>query len=118
MEVVTGANGLVSCYHPRMDRPDRPPYEKLILVCCNQRDPGEAACANRGSVELHKAMKDFVKSRGLQNRVRVTRSLCLGLCEKGPNVCIMPDQIWYHGVKPGDVPAILERHVTPMERTS
>jgi len=101
-----------------MEQPERAPVERLILVCCNEREPGEAACANRGSKDLHKAMKDYVKSRGLQTRLRVTRSLCLGLCEKGPNVCVMPDQAWYHAVKTEDVPAILERHVAPMEKKS
>ena len=94
-----------------MERPAAPPYERLILVCCNQRDPGEAACANRGSVELHKALKEQVKAKGLADRIRVTRSLCLGQCEKGPNICVMPENAWYHHVKAEDLPAIAARHV-------
>ena len=26
------------------------PYERVIFVCCNEREPGEDACANRGYI--------------------------------------------------------------------
>ena len=98
-----------------VNKPDKSPYERMIFVCCNEREPGEAACANRGSVELHKTLKEYVKSKGLKDRLRVTRSLCLGQCEKGPNICVMPDNVWYHDVKTADIPAIIDRHVKPLE---
>ena len=94
-----------------MEQPDRPPFERVIFVCCNEREPGEAACANRGSVELHKAIKERVKALGLKDRIRVTRSLCLGLCEKGPNIVVMPEGEWYHHVTATDIPTILSKHV-------
>lgn len=89
------------------------PYARVILVCANQRDPGEAACANRGSAEFQKQLKDYMKSKNVKN-LRVSRSLCLGLCEKGPNVCIMPENVWYTGVTAKDLDEIKSKWIDPM----
>ena len=43
----------------------------------------------------------------LKGRVRVARSGCLDLCEKGPNAFLYPEGRWYSGLKPEDVPALL-----------
>jgi (2Fe-2S) ferredoxin len=91
-----------------------PPYERTIFVCCNEREPGEDACANRGAAQLQKDLKAKVKEMGLNGRVRVSRSMCFGLCSEGPNVCVMPDNVWYRGVGPADLPAIIARHVAPL----
>ena len=91
-----------------------PPYERTIFVCCNEREPGEDACANRGAVQLQKDLKAKVKEMGLNGRVRVSRSMCFGLCSEGPNVCVMPDNAWYRGVGPADLPAIIARYVAPL----
>lgn len=91
------------------------PYERTLFVCCNEREPGEDACANRGSAELQKDLKAMVKDLGLKGRVRVSRAMCFGLCAEGPNICVMPDNIWYRGVGPADLPTLIARHVAPLE---
>jgi (2Fe-2S) ferredoxin len=91
-----------------------PPYERTIFVCCNEREPGEDACANRGSAALQKELKAMVKDRGFKGRVRVSRSMCFGLCAEGPNICIMPDNIWYRNVSRADLSAIMAKHVEPL----
>ncbi|MBI4161860.1 MAG: (2Fe-2S) ferredoxin domain-containing protein [Acidobacteria bacterium] len=88
-------------------------YRRLILVCVNEREPGLAACANRGSVAIHKRIKEFVKSRGLGKVIRVSRVHCLGQCERGPTVAVFPEGAWYGGVTLDDVDEILRRHVEP-----
>jgi (2Fe-2S) ferredoxin len=92
------------------------PYERTIFVCCNEKEPGEAACAARGSRELQAKLKAHLKSKGLQGRMRVSRSLCLGLCEQGPNVCIMPENAWYARVTPADLPEIQRTWIDPLAR--
>ena len=94
------------------------PYEKLISVCTNFREEG-SCCLNRGSKEIVEELKAYVKKSGLKGRVRVSRSGCLGLCELGPNVAIYPDGgvkgTWYKGVQMKDVPAIIEKHIKPLQ---
>jgi len=87
------------------------PYERVIFVCCNEREPGEDACANRGSAALQKELKSIVKDKGLKGKVRVSRAMCFGLCSEGPNICVMPDNVWYNHVGSADLPAIIAKHV-------
>jgi (2Fe-2S) ferredoxin len=90
------------------------PYERIILVCCNQRESGEAACANRGSAELQKKLKEIVNSKNLKGRCRVSKSLCLGLCDVGPNLCVMPENVWYTGVTEKDLGEIRKKWIDSM----
>jgi (2Fe-2S) ferredoxin len=64
-------------------------------------------------------MKDEIKRRGLRGQVRANQSGCLDACEFGPSVVVYPEGIWYGGVKPEDVPEIIEQHIMggqPVER--
>jgi (2Fe-2S) ferredoxin len=84
------------------------PFQKIVFVCVNQREPHEVCCANRDSVEIARRLKQSVKERGVSRYVRVSKSGCQDVCSKGPNVMIFPDNIWYHGVKPDNADQILE----------
>ena len=97
-----------------MEELKRRPYERILFVCCNERAPGEDACANRGSAELQKRLKEHVKSKNLQGRCRVSRALCFGLCAIGPNVCVMPENVWYGGVRPDDLEEIQRKWIDSM----
>jgi (2Fe-2S) ferredoxin len=98
-----------------MEEMKKRPYERIILVCANQRDAGEAACANRGSAEFQKHLKDYMKSKGIKG-LRVSRSLCLGLCEQGPNICVMPENVWYTGVAQKDLDEIKSKWIDPLAK--
>jgi (2Fe-2S) ferredoxin len=86
----------------------RVPYQKILFVCVNKRQPNEICCAHRGSEAIAEALKARVKDLGLSRHVRVSKSGCQDLCAKGPNVMIFPDYVWYQGVTPADVERILE----------
>ncbi len=90
------------------------PYERVIFVCCKERDPGKDACANRGSVDILEKLKETVYAKGLKGRIRVARSMCFDLCSMGPNVAIMPENVWYRGVTMDDVPKIVAQWVDPL----
>ena len=84
-----------------------------IFVCCNQRPEGSprGCCNPDGSEQLRNLLKAEVKKRGLDSLVRANSSGCLDQCECGPTVVIYPQAIWYGGVKPEDVPRIIEETV-------
>ena len=46
--------------------------------------------------------------------MRISRSLCLGLCEQGPNICVMPENVWYTGVRSTDLDEIKRRWIDPL----
>ena len=87
------------------------PFQKTIFVCTNVREGGRVACGNpgRGGLELCEALKHAVKEKGLKGKVRVARSGCLDLCEKGPNAFVYPGDEWLSGVTAQDVPEIVKK---------
>ena len=87
---------------------DRVPYQKILFVCVNTREPNETCCARRESEALAAALKERVKALGLARSVRVSKSGCQDLCAKGPNVMVFPDYVWYHDVTSADVECIIE----------
>lgn len=87
------------------------PFEKTIFVCTNKREGGRVACANEGrdGEAICESLKHAVKHAGLKGKVRVARSGCLDLCEKGPNLFVYPDGEWVSGASLADVPALVEK---------
>ena len=84
------------------------PFEKIIFVCTNRREPGErVCCAGSGGCELRDKLKDMVKARQLKGRVRVSASGCMDRCEDGPNIMIFPDDVWLSHVRDGNLDRIL-----------
>ena len=89
------------------------PYERTAFVCTNTRPEGEGrpACGNpdRGGERLCELLKAEVKKAGLKGKLRVARSGCLDLCEKGPNIFVYPDGTWLSGVTEKDFPQVWEK---------
>ena len=86
----------------------RVPYQKILFVCLNQRQPHEACCSRRGSETIAAALKARVKALGLSQVVRVSKSGCQDLCAQGPNVMVFPDYVWYQAVTLEDVESIIQ----------
>lgn len=89
-------------------------FEKLILVCFNERTDGRPCCSSRGSPAVHAKLKEWVKSNGLSRRVRVSKSGCLDQCDRGITVVVLPEFRWYGGVTPEDVDRIIAEHLAGM----
>ncbi len=88
-------------------------FHKHILICTHERAEGHSSgcCKNCGSEEVLLAFKKQIVGAGLKRIVRANKSGCMDQCSKGPVVAVYPDAVWYGGVKPEDVPEILEQHV-------
>ena len=59
-------------------------------------------------LKIREKLKKAVKDQGLSDRVRVSRSGCLDVCAEGPNVLMMPDNVWFKQVTEEDVEEILK----------
>ena len=73
---------------------------KTVLVCHSN------ACRKQGAVKVLAAFQ--VNSVA---GVSAIASPCLGQCGNGPMVLILPEEVWYSGVHPDEVPAVVERHL-------
>jgi (2Fe-2S) ferredoxin len=95
--------------------------KRYLMVCTNEREEGhpKGSCARCGSVNVHDRFKQLVDEKELKEKARVLESSCLDLCADGPIVCVMPDNIWYSGVRVEDVEEIVDSHLghgEPVER--
>lgn len=95
------------------------PFRRHVFACEQRKPDGAPCCAARGGAETLATLRREVGKQGLIDEVQVTSCGSLGLCERGPNVVVYPDGVWYSGVTPADVAEIVERHLrhgTPVER--
>ncbi len=72
---------------------------KTIYICM------ETGCVAKGSNKVFQALEKGIKKNNLQVEIKPTG--CQGLCQEGPLLQIMPDNITYIRVKPEDVSEII-----------
>lgn len=92
-------------------------FEKLILVCLNERNDGRECCRHRGSEQVHAALKAWVKEHGLARKVRVSKSGCLDQCSQGTTVLVLPEYRWYGEVTLEDLDQIITEHLSDLVRS-
>jgi (2Fe-2S) ferredoxin len=78
--------------------------EKLTVAMCT----GTACRASR-AMYVHDALKEELTKRGMTDKVRIIPTGCHGFCEQGPIMVIRPKGIFYHSLKPEDMPEIVQR---------
>jgi len=82
-----------------------------LFVCQHGRPEGKSSCAaGWDSVLALVELKGLLREAGLES-VRVSKSGCLGPCEKGPNLLLYPQRIWFHQVRQSDLPDVVRRIV-------
>ena len=84
-----------------------------FLVCTNGRPDGHPlpSCGRRGSLGVYEAFQQELARRDYPSGVKATATGCLTPCQHGPNVVVYPEGLWYAGVTPADVPALLAFHL-------
>jgi (2Fe-2S) ferredoxin len=88
-------------------------YERHIFFCLNQRDNGEACCADHDAQAAFDHCKARVKAEGLAGpgRVRVNKAGCLDRCAGGPVAVVYPEAVWYTYVDRHDLDEIVDAHL-------
>lgn len=87
-----------------------PQRERYLFVCTNRRAEGDpkGSCAARGAEEVHQALKEQLKDRGLAKvEARVCKASCLDQCSAGVTILVEPDHFFYGRVTVADVPKIV-----------
>jgi (2Fe-2S) ferredoxin/precorrin-6B methylase 2 len=86
------------------------PFRYHVYICDQKKSEGIPCCAARGSAATVEALRKEVAARGLMDDVQITVCGSLGACERGPNLVVYPEGVWYSGVRPEDVPDIVASH--------
>ncbi len=89
-------------------------FERHIFFCLNQRDNGQACCADHAAQDGFDHCKAQVKAAGLAGgagKVRVNKAGCLDRCAGGPVAVVYPDETWYTFVDAADIDEIVESHL-------
>ena len=80
---------------------------KKILVCTNFRaNPNNPSCAARGSKQVMAALVQELKQKNLL--ITVEESACLGFCDIGPNLRLLPNGEFFHGVSVTELTTIIK----------
>jgi (2Fe-2S) ferredoxin len=86
------------------------PFRYHVFICDQRKPEGIPCCPERGSAATIDALRREVAARELTDEVQITLCGSLGLCERGPNLVVYPEGVWYSGVRPEDIPEIVESH--------
>ncbi|MBR5633550.1 MAG: NAD(P)H-dependent oxidoreductase subunit E, partial [Clostridia bacterium] len=74
------------------------------LIC------GGTGCTSSGSMSVKEALERELKSRGLEEEVKIVQTGCFGLCALGPIMIVYPEGTFYSMVTADDIPEIVEEH--------
>jgi (2Fe-2S) ferredoxin len=88
-------------------------FEKHIFFCLNQREGGQACCANHDAQAAFEHCKAAVKEAGLAGagKVRVNKAGCLDRCAGAPVAVVYPEGTWYTFVDKSDIDEIVQSHL-------
>ncbi|MDD6467186.1 MAG: NADH-quinone oxidoreductase subunit NuoF [Erysipelotrichaceae bacterium] len=75
-----------------------------VLICAG------TGCTSSHSQEIAKQLKEEVRLAGLEEEVKIVKTGCFGLCQKGPIMAVYPDHIFYSHVTVDDVHEIVQEH--------
>ena len=80
-------------------------YQSYVLIC------GGTACCSGGGDKIAEEFKKQLAEQNLDETVQVVTTGCLGFCEQGPIVKILPQGTFYVQVKDADVKEIVAEHL-------
>ncbi len=86
------------------------PFRYHVYVCTQEKPEGQPCCSANGSAKVLDALRAEVGKAGLGDEVQITTSGSLGLCERGPNMVVYPEGVWYSRVRVEDVGEIVREH--------
>ncbi len=83
---------------------DKKESKRITISACVS-----TGCQALGAKKVLEAFKVEIKKQGLEGKVDIKETGCLGFCEKGPRIVIYPQEIYYFQVDAKDVPEIVSK---------
>jgi NADH:ubiquinone oxidoreductase subunit F (NADH-binding)/(2Fe-2S) ferredoxin/NAD-dependent dihydropyrimidine dehydrogenase PreA subunit len=82
------------------------PSSKTKLSICSG-----TGCSSNHSYNIREALKQELRTQGVDGKVTVESTGCHGLCSHGPIAVVEPDGIIYHGLRPEHIPHLVKEHL-------
>jgi NADH-quinone oxidoreductase subunit F len=79
------------------------PQQPCVTIC------GGTGCRANVSLDVAAAFRQALRENGLEAKVDLRVTGCLGFCEKGPIVTIRPNGLIYVKVKPSDAAEVVQK---------
>ena len=83
----------------------KPLQDTEILICSS------TGCHSCGTDKIIEKLKECAKKYGVQDKIRITKIGCFGLCAMGPIVTFKPTDIFYTKVSEADAERIIKEHI-------
>lgn len=80
-------------------------YLYTILICSG------ASCISSNCLNVKKALDEELEKAGLDDKVLVKQTGCVGFCDVGPTMIIEPDGVFYCKLNPEDMEAVVKKHL-------
>jgi NADH-quinone oxidoreductase subunit F len=82
---------------------NKDPNQLTVSICTS------TGCEALGAQDVLETLKAELKKHGLDGKVKIRETGCLGFCEQGPRLVIYPQGVYYFKVKASDVPDIVAK---------
>ena len=84
-------------------------YNRTLLFCSG------SGCVSSNCGEVRDVLIAELEKAGLTSSVKLSVTGCIGICEVGPRMTVMPDGVFYCRLKPEDVKKIVKKHLIDNE---
>lgn len=84
-------------------------YERTLLFCSG------SGCVSSNCGEVRDALIQELEAAGLTDKVKLSLTGCIGICDVGPRMTVQPDGVFYCKLKPGDMKKIVKKHLLENE---
>jgi len=76
-----------------------------VLICAG------TGCTSSQSIVIYDDLIEEIAKLGLEKEIKIVKTGCFGLCQKGPIIAVHPDKVFYCHVTPEDVKEIVAEHL-------
>ncbi len=84
---------------------DSKKFDYTILFCSG------SGCVSSNCGEARDALIEELRLAGLTDKVNLSLTGCIGICDVGPRMTIMPDGVFYCKLKPENMKKIVKKHL-------
>ncbi len=76
-----------------------------LLLCSG------SGCVSSGCKEVRDALINELEKEGLMSSVELSLTGCIGICDVGPRMSVLPEGVFYCKLKPEDMKKIVKNHL-------